>query len=296
MRLRAPAKINLDLRVTRRRPDGYHDISTIFQSLALHDVVTLEAHDGPLEVTADDPGVPGGRANLCAKAVDALWQALGRPGEPAGWHVTLEKTVRELQGPPCVELDDAPGPKQQIACTRSFGQPIHDLAPLIEAVSEFAARAAEKLRKQNSLAKVLLVFMHTSPHRPGPQCSRSVVVPLRRPTDDTLALTKAAADGMRFMYVSGYRFIKAGVILVELQPASVVQCELDLDPADETDPKRDRSRLMAAMDAINGRFGKGTVQSGATGQTGPTRSWGMRQERRTPQYTTCLEDVPVARA
>lgn len=98
MRLRAHAKINLDLRVTRRRPDGYHDISTIFQSLALHDVVTLEAHDGPLEVTADDPGVPGGRANLCAKAVDALWQALGRPGEPAGWHVTLEKRIPAAAG------------------------------------------------------------------------------------------------------------------------------------------------------------------------------------------------------
>lgn len=96
-----------------------------------------------------------------------------------GWNVTLEKTVRELQGHPCVELDDAPGPKQQIACTRSFGQPVGDLAPLIEAVSEFDARAAEKLRKQHSLARELLVFMHTSPYRPGPQCSRSVVLPLR---------------------------------------------------------------------------------------------------------------------
>jgi DNA polymerase V len=111
-----------------------------------------------------------------------------------GWNVTLEKTVRELQGQPCVELDGALGPKQRIACTRSFGQPVSDLAPLIEAVSEFAARAAEKLRKQRSLARELLVFMHTSPHRAGPQCSRSVVVPLRRPTYDTLALTNAAAD------------------------------------------------------------------------------------------------------
>lgn len=193
-------------------------------------------------------------------------------------------------------LGYAPGPKQQIACTRSFGQPIHNLAPLIEAVSEFASRAAEKLRKQNSLAKELMVFMHTSPHRPGPQCSRSVIVPLRRPTDDTLALTNAAADGMRFMYVPGYRFIKAGVILVDLQPAGAVQCELNLDLAEDVEPQRDRSRLMAAMDSINGRFGKGTVHSGATGQAGPKRSWGMRQERRTPQYTTRLADVPVARA
>jgi DNA polymerase V len=213
-----------------------------------------------------------------------------------GWSVTLEKTVRELQGQPCVELDDAPGPKQQIACTRSFGKPVHQLGPLIEAVSEFATRAAEKLRKQNCVATELLVFMHTSPYRPGPQCSRSVVVPLRRPTDDTLALAKAAADGMRFMYVAGYQFIKAGVILVELQPASVVQRELELDDPTEAPASRDRSLLMAAMDTINERFGKGTVHSGATGKSDRSRVWTMKQERRTPGYTTCLADVPVARA
>jgi DNA polymerase V len=218
-----------------------------------------------------------------------------------GWSVTLEKTVRELQGQSCIELDDAPGPKQQIACTRSFGKPMHELGPLVEAVSEFAGRAAEKLRKQNCLASELLVFMHTSPYRPGAQCSRSVVVPLRRPTDDTLALAQAAADGMRYMYVPGFRFIKAGVILVELQPASVQQWELDLEPlahedaATATTP-RDRSRLMTAMDALNCRYGKGTVHSAATGKAGPKREWGMKQERRTPQYTTRWEDVPVVRA
>ncbi|MBW8471262.1 MAG: Y-family DNA polymerase [Thiobacillus sp.] len=218
-----------------------------------------------------------------------------------GWSVTLEKTVRELQGQSCIELDDAPGPKQQIACTRSFGKPMHELGPLVEAVSEFAGRAAEKLRKQNCLASELLVFMHTSPYRPGAQCSRSVVVPLRRPTDDTLALAQAAADGMRYMYVPGFRFIKAGVILVELQPAGVQQWELDLEPlahedAATTTTPRDRSRLMTAMDAINCRYGKGTVHSAATGKAGPKREWGMKQERRTPQYTTRLEDVPVVRA
>jgi len=214
-----------------------------------------------------------------------------------GWSVTLEKTVRELQGLPCIELDDAPGPKQQIACTRSFGKPMHELGPLVEAVSEFAGRAAEKLRKQNSLATELLVFMHTSPYRPGAQCSRSVVVPLRRPTDDTLALVQAAADGMRYMYVPGFRFIKAGVMLLDLQPANILQRELDLEPPQNEDVvPRDRSSLMAALDAVNGRYGKGTVHSAATGQAGPQRAWGMKQERRTPQYTTRLEDVPVARA
>ena len=208
------------------------------------------------------------------------------------WNVTLERTVREVQGFPCIDLDDVPAPKQQIACTRSFGRPVTDLEPLMEAVSEFASRAAEKLRKQDSLAGALQVFMHTSPHRTGPQLSRSVTVPLRRPTADSRVLAKAAADGMRFMYVPGFQLIKAGVFLMDLQPAGVQQRELELEPEEG----RDRTRLMAAMDALNGRFGKGTLHVGSTGLQGTIQGWGMRQERRTPQYTTRWEDVPVARA
>jgi DNA polymerase V len=208
------------------------------------------------------------------------------------WNVTLERTVREVQGMPCIDLDDVPAPKQQIACTRSFGRAVTELEPLMEAVSEFASRAAEKLRKQDSLAGALQVFMHTSPHRAGPQLSRSVTVPLRLPTADSRVLAKAAADGMRFMYVPGFQLIKAGVFLMDLQPAGVQQRELELEPVEG----RDRTRLMAAMDALNGRFGKGTLHVGSTGLQGSKQTWGMRQERRTPQYTTRWEDVPVARA
>ena len=101
---------------------------------------------------------------------------------------------------------------------------------------------------------------------------------------------------MRFMYLAGYQFIKAGVILVDLQAASVQQQELDLCDLNEEPETRDRSRLMVAVDAINTRFGKGTVHAGGTGNPGANRVWTMKQERRTPAYTTCLEDVPVARA
>ena len=84
------------------------------------------------------------------------------------WSVVLERTVRELQGMQCIDLDEAPAPKKEIACTRSFGQAVTELPPLVEAVSEFASRAAEKLRKQGSLASQLLVFCHTSPSGLGP--------------------------------------------------------------------------------------------------------------------------------
>ncbi len=208
------------------------------------------------------------------------------------WGVVLERIVRELQGMQCIELDDAPEPKREIACTRSFGQAVTELPPLVEAVSEFASRAAEKLRKQGSLASQLLVFCHTSPFRPGPRFNKSVVVPLRRPTADTGKLVWAAAAGMRRMYEPGYKMAKAGVMLLDLMPGNVLQCELDLEDEDH----RDRTQLMVALDTLNRRYGKGTVHSGATGGTNKGKDWGMKQERRTPHYTTRWEDVPVARA
>ena len=208
------------------------------------------------------------------------------------WSVVLERTVRELQGMQCIDLDDAPAPKKEIACTRSFGQAITELPPLVEAVSEFASRAAEKLRKQGSLASQLLVFAHTSPFRPGPRFNRSIVVPLRRPTADTGKLVWAAAVGMRRMYEPGYKMANAGVMLLDLVPGSVLQGELDLEEEDQ----RDRTKLMVALDTLNGRYGKGTVHSASTGGTNKGKDWGMKQERRTPNYTTKWEDVPVARA
>jgi len=208
------------------------------------------------------------------------------------WNVVLERTVGELQGMQCIDLDDAPAPKKQIACTRSFGQAITELAPLVEAVSEFASRAAEKLRQQGGVASQLLVFCHTSPFRPGPRFNRSIVVPLRRPTADTGELVSAAAAGMRRIYEPGYKMAKAGVMLLDLVPGGVLQGEVDLEEKDH----RDRTRLMVALDALNQRYGKGTVHSANTGGTNKRQAWVMKQERRTPQYTTRWEDVPVAKA
>ncbi|MDB5884657.1 MAG: polymerase subunit UmuC [Polaromonas sp.] len=208
------------------------------------------------------------------------------------WSVVLERTVRELQGLPCIALEEQPAPKKEIACTRSFGQPVTDLAPLIEAVSEFAARAAEKLRLQASVASELLVFVHTSPHRLGPRFSQSAVVPLRHPTADTAALVQAAVLGLRSIYRPGFALIKAGVMLLDLVPGILFQGELDLEP----EANRERARLMATMDALNGKYGKGTVRLASTGMDDRTRQWGMRQELLTPQYTTDWAGMPIAKA
>ena len=156
----------------------------------------------------------------------------------------------------------------------------------------FAARAAEKLRGQASVASEVLVFVHTSPYRPGPRFSQSAVVPLRRPTADTACLVQAAVLGLRSIYQPGFQLIKAGVMLLDLVPGSLSQGELELEP----EGGRERSTLMATMDALNAKHGKGMVRLASSGIDDRTRQWGMRQERLTPGYTTAWADMPIAKA
>jgi DNA polymerase V len=208
------------------------------------------------------------------------------------WSVVLERTVRELQGTPCIDLDHSPAPKQEIACTRSFGHPVTELKDLDEAVTEFASRAAQKLRKQSSLAGQVLVFIRTSPFRKDPQYSRSTTIPLRRPSADTVVIVNAALAGLRAIFQPGFNYAKAGIMLMELEPDSVQQIELNL----EADDIKDRSRLMSALDGINDRYGRGTLLMASAGLAGDNRVWSMKQERRTPGYTTRWEDMPVVRA
>ena len=208
------------------------------------------------------------------------------------WSVVLERTVRELQGRSCISLDHAPAPKQEIACTRSFGHPVTDLKDLSEAVTDFASRAAVTLRKQHSLVNQVLVFIRTSPFRKDAQYSSSTTVPLRRPSADSALIIDAALAGLRAIYRQGFKYAKAGVMLLELKEDPVQQRELDL----QGDDAKDRGRLMSTLDGLNHRYGRGTVLMASAGLAGDKRLWAMKQERRTPGYTTRWEDMPVARA
>ena len=221
----------------------------------------------------------------------------------AQWGVVLERTVRELQGTPCLDIEDVPSPKQQIACTRSFGQPVLQLDDLREAVTEFACRAAQKLRRQNSHAAQVLVFVRTSPFRATPQYSQSSIVPLRCPGADSAHITQAALAALDVIYRPGYLYAKAGVMLLDLQPASLRQEVLDLDEPDADVTallplqRRASERLMKALDHLDQRHGRGTVKLGsASVASAAPPIWGMKQARRTPGYTTCWNELAVARA
>jgi len=218
--------------------------------------------------------------------------------------VVLEKTVRELQGVPCIELDDEPAPKQQIMCSRSFGEAVTRGRDLAEALTEFTSRAAVKLRAQQGAAGAVHVFIRTSPFRKDdPQYANSVTVPLVQPTADTASLVHSALRGLRQIYRPGFRYAKAGVMLVDLQPQEVAQAAFDFDgPAlgasrTSSEPKAaDRVKLMTAFDAVNQRFGRGSLQLAGAGGVNKKKGWGMRQERRTPCYTTSWAELPIARA
>lgn len=234
---------------------------------------------------------------LTAAGIHTAWDVACMPSALAKkrWSITLEKTVLELQGTSCIDLELVAPPKQQIACTRSFGKPVTELAVLLEAISEFATRAAEKARRAGLLAGQLLVFAYTSPFSKHEHWTGSSTVPLAIPTSDTAALVHAAIQGMQRVYEPGYRLSKAGVILMDLRSAHTHE-QTALFDASETNTA-ERQRLMHALDSVNQRFGSGTLKLASCGLVdSPHSSWRMKQAKRSPHYTTCWEDIPIARA
>ena len=227
-------------------------------------------------------------ARLAALGITTVQQL--RDADPdmirAKFSVVLERTVQELRGVSCLALEEVAPDKQQIICSRSFGQYIEDRDQLAEVVASYVARAAEKLRAQDSLAGALLVFIQTNPFNPKePQYQRSMTLPLPEATADTRILVSWALKVLRRIYRPGFAYQKAGVMLSELRPRSMAQASLFVDP--ETVRGK---RLMSALDDINKRWGRGTLRTAAEGIEKP---WQMKRQRLSPSYTTDWEGLPV---
>lgn len=200
--------------------------------------------------------------------------------------VVMERTCNELRGISCLELEDVAPPRQQIMVSRSFGATVETIEELAEAVSTYVASAGEKLRKQGSEAAGVYVFVLTNRFRPEePQNNTGRLVRLAEPTDDTVALTRAALAGLKAIYKAGYKYKKAGVLLPLLSDKVLRQETLF---SNELVRVRS-SRLMVAMDAVNQQFGKGIIRTGASGTV---RRWSMRAGNRSPRYTTCWNELP----
>ncbi len=203
--------------------------------------------------------------------------------------VVMERLCYELRGISCLQLEEVAPVKQQIIASRSFGKLVSSQVELAESVATHVARAAEKLRGQNSTTGELTVFIQTNPFKQNePQHHQSITIPLADPTDNTLTLTNAALAGLKKIYEAGFRYKKAGVILNLISDKPTMQQSL----FENIETKGKSAHLMKAMDDINNRFGNSVLRSAATGTK---REWQMRSGNKSRNYTTRWDDLPVAR-
>lgn len=210
-------------------------------------------------------------------------RALGRT-----FSVVIEKTVRELAGTSCLELEDVDPPRQEICCSRMFGDRPSDLQPIREAVASYTFRAAEKLRGQGSLCKKMRVAIRTGLFNPEEaKYVNGVVVELPYPTDDTRLMTRYACEALERVYRPGFRYSKAEVMLLELCQRG----EYTQDLFTVSQPAASE-RLMSLVDEINARWGRGTMRTAAV-PLDP--DWGMRRALMSQSYTTRLDQLMKVR-
>lgn len=203
--------------------------------------------------------------------------------------IVLERTVRELRGEACLELEDVAPVRRSIQVSRSFGKLVEEFAALEEAVSTYAARAAEKLRAQSGRAGGIYVYLRTNPHMEGPQYSSGLAAGFAQPTADTFALVEHALRLLKEIYAEGYPYQKAGVMLLDLSGDTGEEEQGGLFAMDNAAGGRNK-KLMAAMDQINAAHGRGTVRVAAQGLD--DRGWRLRSEHRSPRYTTNWDELP----
>lgn len=196
---------------------------------------------------------------------------------------------RELLGESCLRLELIMPPKKAIATTRAFGKKTSEIKFITEAVSTYAVRCAEKLRKQNSVANLLTVFIHTDPFNPNePQINKSKTITLPVATSGNTELVKYARLCLNEIFMPGFRYKKAGVIVDGLQNESCFQQNI----FDKTDRKKQRD-LLKVIDKINCEFGRDKVKLAVQGDG---KEWKLRQEKLSKRYTTNWNEIIEVKA
>ncbi|MEG5812242.1 Y-family DNA polymerase, partial [Enterobacter hormaechei subsp. steigerwaltii] len=203
------------------------------------------------------------------------------------FNVVLERTVRELNGESCISLEEAPPPKQQIVCSRSFGERVTTYEAMRQAVCQYAERAAEKLRGERQFCRHIAVFVKTSPFAVSePYYGNVASEKLMTPTQDTRDIIAAAVKALDRIWVNGHRYAKAGCMLNDFTPTGVSQLNL----FDDTQPRSNSNQLMKVVDGIN-HSGLGKVWFAGRGIA---PEWQMKREMLSPAYTTRWNDLPIA--
>lgn len=225
---------------------------------------------------------------LYAKGIRTAWQ-LANYGDAKlqkSFSVVLVRTAMELRGEACIGEAENEELSQSITCSRSFGEPVTTLEAMTESVCHYMGRAAEKLRKEGQRASGVNVYFEYYPeYKPqkleGGYTSCTISFPA--PTDDTSTMLHSITPQLKQIFLKGRRYKKSGVILWGLESGAV---QLDLFAPK---PAASKSKLYAAVDKINAKFGKGAIAPLAEGLD---KTWKMRRDKLSPHYTTSWSDIP----
>jgi DNA polymerase V len=202
--------------------------------------------------------------------------------------ITVERTVRELNGLSCIDMESSPPAKKQILCSRTFGVRVTDYKDMHAALCKHCERATEKLREQGKQARVVSIFIKTNPFGSSESYYRkSTSCILDTPTHDTREITQAAIQLLKTIWKEGLLYMKVGVMLADFYDPGTFQATLWDTPS----AFRNSTELMQAIDKIN-KSGKGHICF-----AGQQRSngWKMKQEKLSPAYTTRWSDIPSIR-
>ena len=194
--------------------------------------------------------------------------------------IVMEKTVLELQGISCIDLETDSLAKQQIISSRSYGHPVYEIEEIKSSVRLFVTRAVERMREDSSLCKMVGVYIQTGRFNKGERYSPYIIVQMQEHTDDLLEITRAAMKGIDQIYKKGFKYKKAGIVLLELIPKSKFVPDLFTDYTH----RNQREMLSQTMEAIKQKYGKNHVSLGLCNDT--KAIWQMNQNRRSPSYLT----------
>lgn len=199
--------------------------------------------------------------------------------------VTVERTLLELLDISCIGLESSK-PRKNIISSRSFGKPISQLTEIEEAISGYVATACVKLRRQQSKAQGIYVFLQTNPFNPKQKFyTGNAVGRFAHSSDDTRFIIQAAKDAVKKIFLPNRNYHKAGIILTDITANAVNQ--FDLFTAEQ---EQKTTELMQLVDNINNKMGKNTIFIAAQGTK---RKWEMRANQQTPKSTTRWEDLPL---
>ena len=228
-------------------------------------------------------------AKLKQIGINTVWDLASQPSKriQSQFNIVVARTVLELNGIACLELEDISPDKQQIVCSRSFSRRLTEYKELSAALAEFGSRAAEKLRRQQSITGCITVFIRTNPFsQQEPQYQRSASIHLTSATQDTRIIISKAHQLLKEIFKTGYHYQKCGIQLSHIQNA-LTHNQLDLFTLETNESTTENKTLMSVMDNINRRYPKKMTIAA----TGFDKSWKPKADLISPNYTTQWQDL-----